>query len=376
MHKIEAQITSLASNEKLALGHVFEQIKSASQGLSLNESVVISVAGTNGKGSVVNAIEAVLKASDISYAKFTSPHLMVFNERVVINGEMVSDQALEKSLSEVKDRVASHTLNYYQIIFLVALNIIHQQSPKVVLLEVGVGGLYDAVNVIDCDVAIITSISYDHMDLLGRSLEEIAHQKLGIARVGKPLIICKESPIQALSESNVTSDIRIYKRDFDYPAHLAAPRIRKDNAAGAIECAKELAKHFEIISNVSDVIANLKVPGRLEHVQHRCDVLVDVAHNPASVQNLSEHLKSLPLANRTYAIFAARADKNPDQLKRIVEKQVDEWICLDDLEFAKQRVRIKGLFDRVEPNDRVVCFGSFITVSSFLKWIKEVKENE
>ena len=407
MRDIESEIEALATIEALSIDQVFSEIKLAVSLLledprfpldhsgqtvppgsnvivshaRARQSLVITVAGTNGKGSVIHGVEAVLKETKFSYAKFTSPHIYRFNERIVVDGNEVEGDVMLSHLDIIKPVLQQFKLNYYQITFLLALSIFKHHAPHIILFEVGLGGLYDAVNTVDPDIAVITSIDYDHMAVLGDTLDKIAIQKLGIARSDKPLIVCQENPPTAILNQSISNDMRLNGRDFNYPCYLPKPLMRQDNAAGVIEVLKLISAHFTVQLPYDAIIPAYQVPFRCQHVKANCDVVFDVAHNPASVKNLSEHLQTNQSHGKTLAVFQAREDKDINGMVSAIDHAVDTWFVEKNIEMSAAVAKIRRCesienafltaLSTAQPEDRLVCFGSFVTISELAALLEE-----
>lgn len=250
-----------------------------------SEPMVITVAGTNGKGSCVNLIAQALFAADISYAAYTSPHLYDFKERLQINNCLLTDAAWLKAFVWV-EQIQDTKLSPFEFYTMAALYLAYQQKISVLILEVGLGGRFDAVNAVEPDIAIITEIDLDHTERLGSDLAAIAYQKAGIMRSGRPAIY---------AGSNVRSAMQAYAKEIGADLHLCLPvELEKPIAlpqASALAALK-LAELMPMALDMQAAIANFALPGRFEVRQLQGRTLIfDVAHNPAAMQNLAKNLR-------------------------------------------------------------------------------------
>lgn len=308
---------------------------------------VITVAGTNGKGSCVALLSAVLSAAGYRVGAYTSPHLLRYNERVVIDGQQVSDAALVAAFDRV-DRVRGDTsLSYFEFGTLAALQLFSDAQPDVLVLEVGLGGRLDAVNVVDADIAIISSVDLDHEAWLGSDREAIAKEKAGIARRGRPLVFGDPRRCEAVLTLAEALQLPLYQRgvDFDFvreaqcwdwrgrsdaggDAHLAAlppPAVMLDNAATVIQAVQLLSLPVDE-GAIRQGLTAVRIAARGEYLQLReHGLLLDVAHNPAALAHLSEQLAELPPTGKVVAVFAVMADKHvADSLAALIAR-IDHW---------------------------------------------------
>ncbi|EED36442.1 folylpolyglutamate synthase [Luminiphilus syltensis NOR5-1B] len=360
----------------------------------------LTVAGTNGKGSVVAVTAAGLRAAGHSVGVYTSPHLIDFNERIVIDDKPVPDEALLAAFEEIERSRGDISLSYFEFATLAALWLFRRASVDWQVLEVGLGGRLDAVNILDPDIAVITSIGLDHTEWLGPTREAIAPEKAGIARRGKPVVVLETDPPDSLAESleSMGADIKWRGRDWTMSAeqvHLcdggqvALPDIDgllSDNIGGALQ-ALSLAG-VVIDAPMLDELASVRVPGRRQRRHWKGhEVLLDVAHNLESVEAMVASLESLPGGERTLALFAAMADKPIHAMLNACAGCFDRWFlpdlaeqpramkpadiaalmpevistCFDDFDDAWSAVTAA-----LVPGDRLIVFGSFITVGAAL----------
>lgn len=316
-------IESRLKGESIQLG--LERVSTAYQSLNLGERAfkVITVAGSNGKGSTVRLVESLLTAHGYQVGSFTSPHLVNFNERIKLNGLEVSDESIIQSFEQICEVATEHKLTYFEWILLAALTIFHQVPLDYVVLEVGLGGRLDAVNIIDSDISVITSISLDHQHFLGDTLSQIAKEKAGVMRRGCPVILGERKPQPVLIDeasrvgANVVMPFRDKDLTFDTDSwsyhggrlsltNIPYPALFIENALNALAVVEEL--HITLREQVvKRVIAETTTPGRQEWLVEG-KVLCDVAHNEASVNHLVSMLKTIDKPIKL--VFAMRSDKN------------------------------------------------------------------
>lgn len=374
--------------------------------------VVITVAGTNGKGSSVAMLEAILLAAGYQVGAYTSPHLLRYNERVRLNGEPVSDGMLMDSFGRIDTARKEISLTYFEFGTLAALDIFYRQCPDVVVLEVGMGGRLDAVNIIDPDVALITSISVDHAEWLGDDRETIAVEKAGIMRAGHPVIFSGRHTPASLAERALVlgAPLSILGRDFDYqiqqpnwlwqagkqPAvSLPRPALtgqhQLDNAAGVLMvlfCLRQQLPVSELA--IQQGLQNVSLPGRFQVIHTDVTWVLDVAHNPDGVARLAEMLAAKPVAGRTLAVIGMMQNKDMAGVIARLQAEVDAWYVANlatarSADANKLAEIIRSLTEAAEvgvytdvitaceaakaaagKDDRVLVCGSFYTVAAAL----------
>ncbi len=308
---------------------------------------VITVAGTNGKGSSVAMLEAILLAAGYRVGAYTSPHLLTYNERVRLNGEPVSDAQLMESFARIDDARGDISLTYFEFGTLAALDIFFRQAPDAIVLEVGLGGRLDAVNIIDPNVALITSISVDHAEWLGEDRETIAVEKAGIMRKGRPVIFSGRDMPASLAEcaASLGASLSVLGRDFDYqvsqtdwqwrPADrpamsLPTPALtglhQLDNAAGVLMVLACLAQRLPVsASAMQQGLRTVSLPGRFQVIETDVTWILDVAHNPDGVACLAELLAANPVAGHTLAVFGMMRDKDIPTVINHLLPVVNAW---------------------------------------------------
>ncbi len=396
--------------QAIAMG--LERVREVAQRMGLERPArhCIVVGGTNGKGSTVAFIEAIARAAGWKVGAYTSPHLLAYNERVRIDAADADDATLLAGFNAVEDARGDTPLTYFEYGTLCALWVFAQAQLDLAVLEVGLGGRLDAVNIIDADVSVITTVDIDHADWLGNDRESIGAEKAGIIRGWKPVILGEiDPPSSVLRRAYVLganairfgSDFfaepidseRWRWRDVSFRIELPQPAlwapIQRNNAATAIAALRALDRPVPRAAWAQGV-AQAQVAGRLQRFQRgEVEVLVDVGHNPQAATALAAALKAQRVAGRTLAVYAALADKDAQGVVQALQAQVDAWY-LAGLEGARGqsaaqlRARLHGtgaaqaaLADDVlaaldaalaqaTAGDRVLVFGSFHTVADAL----------
>ncbi len=374
-------------------------------------SAIITVGGTNGKGSTCAMLEAMLMAAGYRVGLYTSPHLHRFNERARVNGELASDEALVRQFEAVEAARGETSLTYFEFTTLAILRLFAEAKLDIVILEVGLGGRLDAVNILDADVAIVTNVDIDHVDYLGNTREQIGFEKAGIFR-RKRVAICGDfDPPASLVEQalNVRADLRVIGRDFrgetfdghwhwsgrtqrrdslDWPALYGRNQIA--NASAALAALEALHERFPVTDDaVRTGLSRAKVAGRFQVLPGKPTVILDVAHNPHAAAVLSDNLVRMEGYLQTHAVFGAMRDKDIDAVIARLKAHVDHWYVTDlplpraasAAEIA-EKLRLAGAESvstiqtfsspmtalaqarsQAGENDRIAVFGSFWTVA-------------
>jgi len=376
---------------------------------------VVTVGGTNGKGSCVALLESILSAQGLKVGSFTSPHLIRYNERVHVGGREVSDAELIGAFERITDARGAVSLTFFEYNTLAALAVFADAALDAIILEVGLGGRLDAVNLIDPDVALIVSVGLDHIEWLGATREAIGREKAGILRAGRPAVFgSADMPdsVRAVARA-IGAQIIEPPRDFHWsrtgerwswqgrswsypdlpPPALAGPR-QFDNAAAVLAVLEALEPRLHIGPQaIARGLESVELPGRFQSVD-RAGVtwIVDVAHNAAAAETLSLNLAQTRSSGRTVAVFGALKDKDVAAVARAVAGQIDEWFLatipgergLEAAELKRRafgngevRVTLAGMtptaFENVargvRRGDRVVVFGSFHMAGPALEWL-------
>ncbi len=384
------------------------------------DAVSIVVGGTNGKGSTCAMLESILLAAGYRVGCYTSPHLMQFNERARINGEPASDALLIEQLEAVEKARGETSLTWFEFTTLAILRLFERSSLDVVVLEVGLGGRLDAVNLIDADCAIVTCIDIDHADYLGDTREAIGFEKAHIYRTGRAAICTDPVPPQSLIDyaSSIGADLWRFGLDFNYSGDrqqwsyggrsqrrnsLAYPALRGANqllnASGALAALESLRTRLPVSAQaIRQGLASVELPGRFQVLAGRPAVVLDVGHNPHAAAHLAANLDNMGFFPYTFAVFGMLADKDIDATIAQLRSRVDHWLCVDlpgprgtsaadlaarltkaglvpgegiDAErtiscFASPREALAAARERAGENDRIVVFGSFLTVADVL----------
>ena len=401
--------------KEIALGLDRVTAVAARLGLPRPARHVITVGGTNGKGSTVAFVEAMARAAGHRVGAFTSPHLMRYNERVRIDGAEVGDAALVAAFERIEAAREQTPLTYFEYGALAALLLFAEAKLDLAILEVGLGGRLDAVNLVDPDVAIVTTVALDHMDYLGNDRETIAVEKAGIFRNGRPAVIGELSPPASLLREAERSGAKLLRAGQEYKfgdklggrwfwqddalkldlpkPKLAAP-AQTANAAAAIAALRALASGLPINNDhIAVGVAVAQVPARMQRLGGPVEILIDVAHNPQAAQQLAHWMMRNRAAGATQAVFAALADKDAPHMIGALMSVVDQWRLAGSSEFGVRGQSIDALWRQVgsllsrtlctrhatvaealaaaraqaHEGDRILVFGSFYTAAAALR---------
>ena len=373
-----------------------ERVKEFKQKLSLKPKFkIITVAGTNGKGSVCFYINQILKHTNNKIGLYTSPHFFNFNERIVINNEKCSETEILKSLEYILGFENSDTLTFFEITTLAAILIFDNHNIDVAILEVGLGGRLDAVNAFEPDISVITSIGLDHTEFLGETLEKIAVEKSGVMRGTKPCVIGEEDCIDIIKKqaSDINSIPYFFNKDFDSSVipfdKSNLTYVQQKNLSCAIFSLQQLGL-TELTSNLKEELLQQNFFGRFNRISTTPEVIIDVAHNLDSVKNLVQSL--IKLGNKkTYFVFSILKDKNLSSIIQLFEifPYQSEWLVSElnnpraqTLTLIEQNLEknnfnfessdsIKKAYElalnKAANNDRIVVFGSFYVISEIFE---------
>jgi dihydrofolate synthase / folylpolyglutamate synthase len=373
---------------------------------------VITVAGTNGKGSTCAMLESIALAAGYRVGLYIKPHLVHFEERCRIGGAPLPADALVPHFEAVEAVRGDITLTYFEFTTLAIARALSLAPLDLVILEVGLGGRLDAVNAFDTDCAVITSIDLDHMDYLGPDRESIGREKAHVMRRGKPAIVSDPLPPASVRTHGeaIGADLWLVGRDFNHSGDrqqwnwagrgkriggLAYPALRGANqlvnAAGVLAALEALRERLPVsVQAMRQGLATVELPGRFQILPGQPTLVLDVAHNPHSVAALAANLDATGFYPRTRAVFGAMHDKDLGGLVARIAPLVDAWYCTDlplpRAAGASQLVStVRALRDDVpasahaspaaalaaaladaDPADRILVFGSFLTVGGVL----------
>lgn len=418
---LEAWLSYLEQLHPSAIDMGLDRVRAVADKLSLNTSAVkFVVGGTNGKGSTCAMLESILLAAGYRVGLYTSPHLVKFNERARINGDIVTDAVLVKQFEAVQAARGDVSLTYFEFTTLAVLQLFANSGLDAMVLEVGLGGRLDAVNIVDADCSIITSVDIDHTDWLGDTREKIGFEKAHIFRAGCPAIVSDPAPPQSLLNyaQTIGADLWLFGRDFNYSGDrqqwafagrsqrrnaLAYPALRGANqllnASAALAALESLRDRIAVPQQaVRQGLLQASLPGRFQILPGQPTIILDVAHNPHAAAVLEKNLGNMGFHPYTYAVFGMLADKDIEAVVRHMAPRIDHWFCAalpgprglskeavqskvqqvlsdpsskapkdahissyDDVKEAYEAARSKSNLD-----DRIVVFGSFLTVAEAL----------
>jgi dihydrofolate synthase/folylpolyglutamate synthase len=374
---------------------------------------VVTVAGTNGKGSNVSLIAAILGAAGYRVGIYTSPHLIHYQERIQIAGQCISLQDLSHAFSQIEENRAGISLTYFEYGTLAALWYFKHATLDAIVLEVGLGGRLDAVNCVDADLAIISMIDFDHMDYLGDTREKIGFEKAAIMRANRPCVCGDFAPPESILNTAKTLACPLYRQsiEFDYKMKasswsfssqqttlhdLPLPSIDLQNAATALQAVELLGEHFIITPlSIKEGLKRVFLPGRFQIIEKNArQIIIDVAHNPAGGVFLSRRLANTPCYGNTYAVTGMLANKDIINTFRPLKDHIDHWYVCDlaeqraaraiqlkqlltklevtqpILEFSSPEEAFQHAYRRLEKNDRLLVFGSFYTAAAIHRYLE------
>lgn len=353
---------------------------------SLPTIPVITVAGTNGKGSSVALLESIYQSAGYRTGVYTSPHLIRYNERIHLKGEEVPDNAICEAferIDQARQQVPEISLTYFEFATLAALDIFYRAKPDVMILEVGLGGRFDAVNILDADVALITSIGIDHTDWLGHDRETIAKEKAGIMRKGKPVIFSSPDIPKSIEEVANKVGAKLYQRvkDFDWKngqvyaswdwksekhQRTALPHSnlrgnhQLDNAAGVLMAVECLSDKLSVNQKqIKSALLSVSIPGRFQCVIGNPMHILDVAHNEASMACLAELLSSQVCGGNNVAVLGMLKDKAHVQALSVMLPEITKWYIADlDVPRGAKSAQLADVLTGLDENTDVSCFES------------------
>ncbi|MEZ0123518.1 MAG: bifunctional tetrahydrofolate synthase/dihydrofolate synthase [Candidatus Reddybacter sp.] len=424
-HSLKGWLSLLEARHPCEIELGLDRIAKVGEALKLTRPAtkVITVAGTNGKGSAVAIMEAVLLRKGRRVGAYTSPHLLQYNERVRIDGQPVTNEELCAAFARIEAACGDVSLSYFEFGTLAALLIFEQAGLDVALLEVGLGGRLDAVNIVDADIGIITSIALDHESWLGDNREQIALEKAGIARANKPLVCAEgDMPATLLPQLNKrgAKPYILGGSDFFYGtigqtltlncidssgerqtySHLPLPHVPLPSALCAVQALLLLdePEDGEVVceQGLQAVFSDTCLPGRLQKLRfHENNIILDVAHNPAAAKLLAQNL-STRKPGAIHALFSVMADKNIAGIVSPLCHLVSHWHIADLPTIARAarasdivdvlktcdpdniesstyptiEMAMAGALQQMQPEDTLLGFGSFYTVADILAFIE------
>ena len=395
----------------IALG--LERVAQVKQRLNLNPDFpIITVGGTNGKGSVCAMLESILHAAGYRVGCYTSPHLLHYNERVRIAKQTASDAELCASFEKIEQVRGDTQLTYFEFGTLAAMQCFIEHKVDVAILEVGLGGRLDAVNVFDSDCAVIASVDIDHTDYLGGTREQIGFEKAGIFRKGRVAICADEDMPQAVANhaGKIGAELWCIGKEFGftpqqgqwdfhskvnkryalpYPALRGAYQI--NNASAALAALDALKDKLPVsMDAVRRGLGEVQLAGRFQFVPGKPTLILDVAHNPHAAHSMARNLSGLPPCPHSYAVFAMLADKDIAGVASALDPHIDIWLVAgldtprsatsEKLAQVLEQCRVRGEIiicknipdalryacNAAGENDRIIAFGSFYTVAEVM----------
>ena len=403
-----------------AIDMSLERVRTVAQRMAISMTCpVITVAGTNGKGSTCAMLEAILLQAGYRTGVYTSPHLVDFEERLRLNGESVGAAELVASFTSVERARCQNdepiSLTYFEFSTLAILDVMRHHPLDVVVLEVGLGGRLDAVNIIEPDCAIITSVDLDHMAMLGDDREAIGYEKAGIMRTGKPVIVSDPVPPQSVLDRALEVGADLWRVGVDFNVSgdkqqwawagrgrryvgMAYPALRGANqlvnAAGVLAALVALREQLPVTAQaLRSGLLTAELPGRFQIVPGQPTLVLDVAHNPHAVAALTANLDAMGFFPTTHAVFGAMADKDLGAMLSRIGPIIDKWYFTDlptlralsgaellgqwqaqnkrpnatAALYADPESALQAALAGADPADRIVVFGSFYTVGGVLK---------
>ena len=401
-----------------------ERVQRVKHALGIRQDVpVITVGGTNGKGSTCAMLERILLSAGYRVGLYTSPHLLRYNERVRVGGRPVPDEELVRAFADVERARGAIRLTYFEFGTLAAWRVFSSRPLDALILEVGMGGRLDAVNAFDADCAVVTSVDLDHMEYLGATREDIGFEKAGIFRSGRPAVVGDPNPPQRLLDhaQAMNADCRLLGRDFGYTMErtqwqywsrrgatelvrrsgLAYPALRGTaqllNASSAIAALDAVAEGLPVAAqDIRRGLLEVDLPGRFQVLPGRPAVVLDVAHNPHAAGVLSANLGDMGFFPRTWAVFGMLRDKDIAGVVERMRGRIDRWLVaglagpraargaevaeiLRDAGIAPEAIETfetpaqayAAARGHCREDDRIVAFGSFLTVADVMRAIED-----
>ncbi|NUN59981.1 MAG: bifunctional tetrahydrofolate synthase/dihydrofolate synthase [Burkholderiaceae bacterium] len=423
IHSLEGWLAHCESLHPHNIDMGLERVSEVARRMALRfDCPVITVAGTNGKGSTCAMIEAIALEAGYRTGVYSSPHLVHFQERCRIHGDIVAAEALLEHFAAVE---SARTLNgndisltYFEFTTLAILRLMSHSLLDVAILEVGLGGRLDATNIVDADCAVITSIDIDHVEFLGPDRESIGREKAGIMRTGRPVVVSDPVPPQSVIDHarEIGADLWRFGQDFNFSgdkqqwgwagrgrryAGMAYPALRGANqlvnASGALAALVALRDRLPVTAQaVRNGLSLVELPGRFQIIPGQPTLVLDVAHNPHSVAALTANLDAMGYFPTTHAVLGAMADKDLGAMLAKIGPVVDRWYFTDlptpraesaaglqqkwnalqivaggrrevaTSTHANPADALQAAMSAADPADRIIVFGSFHTVGGVL----------
>ncbi len=384
----------LEATHSLRIELGLSNIQQAAKALDLLsfKAPVIIVGGTNGKGSTVRALETIYHTASYRTASYTSPHLFVFNERIKLNTNNIDDKTLCQAFAAVHETAKIYKLSYFEVVTLAAFWIFKQTPLDIIILEVGLGGRLDAVNIIDPDLSIITSIDLDHTDKLGNTRELIAKEKAGIFRKNIPVICGDPNPPGILKEIADNLNAPFYSVNENTSSVFTSTRIDGSNlllenmniAAAAVMQLQNILPVSQ--HDITQGLKNTHLPGRQQVIFNKCKQIFDVAHNPAGLKKLGDRLQVERKSGKILLVISMFKDKDLRQGFLELKNYVDEWFVapinseraasIEQLKSILQELQIENVcyakdlptvyceaMNKANIQDTLVITGSFYTIA-------------
>lgn len=371
---------------------------------------VISVAGTNGKGSSVTMLNNILSTAGYHTGAYMSPHLVRYNERIRVDGQEIDDETLCESFTRIDQARGKISLTFFEFGTLAAIDIFQSQEIDVAIMEVGLGGRLDAVNILDADIALVTSIALDHQFWLGKDRESIAREKAGIFRSNRPAICSDPNPPKTLINyaSELQADLSILGRDYVYsqtrdswdwntskheyknlPRPCLYNRYQTSNAAGVMMALESLPEHFTISEHaIHQGLKQFQLAGRFQRIEGEVEIILDVAHNQQAATILAENIQALDCSGKTHVVIGMLSDKDHTAVFTALDTIADSWwiveldspratetsILIDELQklgsgkpvqtYSDMATALDDVMNLTAKQDRIVITGSFLTVGA------------
>ncbi|WP_283786322.1 bifunctional tetrahydrofolate synthase/dihydrofolate synthase [Bermanella sp. WJH001] len=410
---LDQWLAFLESNHPTEIDMGLERVQTVAQRLNLLKPAPLTllVAGTNGKGSTVTMCSSILNVTGMNVGSYMSPHLHVYNERVRINGQPVADELIIESFEKIDEARAEISLTYFEVGTLSALYIFKKAKVDAAVLEIGLGGRLDAVNIVEPNGAAVTSIGLDHQDWLGSDINSIAYEKAGVYRAFQPAICGERNPPSRLIEhaKSLDANLLIKGRDFDFKrtgdkwswqgvaadgqalnfVDLTLPALPIENACTALQLLIQVCPMLTL-DEINLGLQNAQLGGRLQQFAYPYSGILDVGHNPQAAKLLNEHLVSQPIKGKRYALLAMLKDKDALAVAQSMPG-IDKWYLAGLDGYRGQTCHelgnkvsgvievsgkyetvadgLDGLKDIITNQDQVIVFGSFLTVAAAQQWL-------